>query len=168
MNVDYAHVYRSIQPLIKNKYIIKDEKEYLSLNISGNFSLFSYIEHLRYLDFIDARNSSIQLIISDILKEINEDFFTIIIFGSSIVTNKFNDLDILIIIDDMSKIEKTEKNILQIINLRSIKVDCHVVSKESVYEMLSNRNKLNVINEIFNKHIIPFGAENFYRMIKDA
>lgn len=65
----------------------------------------------------------------------------------------------IIILDNRSKVEHTEKIIKNIASNFSFKVDLHVVSKESAYEMFSKREQTNILNESLNKHLILFGGK---------
>src|SRR3989344_903311 len=61
-----------------------------------------------------------------------------------------------------------EKIVNNIASNFTVKFDINIISVESAYEMLSKRDKINILNESLNKHIILFGTENFYRILKNA
>ena len=170
MGKDYSLVYRSIKPLIAKNLLVKDEQGYLSLNYKKNIAQIAGIEASRIENFLQKKqNKVIGLFIEDSLKEIKEDFFVMLIFGSAVEQKKaLGDIDILFIVDDNAKTSKTEKLLHNIALNFSAKFDINVISTESVYEMLSKRDQTNVMNETFNKHLIIFGAENYYRMLKNA
>ena len=170
MGKDYSLVYRSIKPLIAKNLLVKDEQGYLSLNYKKNIAQIAGIEASRIENFLQKKqNKVIGLFIEDSLKEIKEDFFVMLIFGSAVEQKKApGDIDILFIVDDNAKTSKTEKLLHNIALNFSAKFDINVISTESVYEMLSKRDQTNVMNETFNKHLIIFGAENYYRMLKNA
>lgn len=163
----YALIYLSMHKLIKDKFIFIDEKKLLSLNYRENFTEISFIESRRTKD-LSAKENSVSLFIKDCLKEIKEDFFIFLIFGSFVERKKFNDLDIIIILDNQSKVEQTQKIIKNITSNFSLKIDLHTLSKESAYEMFSKRDEINILNESLNKHLIVFGGENYYRILSNA
>lgn len=163
----YALIHRSMQELIKNKFIIADEKKLLSLNYKENLAEISYVESIRIKTSL-AKESSVLLFLKDCLKEINEDFFIFLIFGSFVEKKKFNDLDVIIILDTQNKAEKTEKIIKNIASNFSFKTDLQVLSKESAYEMFSKREQINILNGSLNKHLIVFGGENYYKILSNA
>jgi len=163
----YALIHRSMQELIKSKFILADEKKLLSLNYKENFTELSFIESIRAKNSL-AKEKSVFLFVKDCLKEIREDFFIFLIFGSFAEKNKFNDLDIAIILDNQSKIEQTEKIIKNIASNFSFKIDLHTLSKESAYEMFSKREQINILNESLNKHLVVFGGENYYKILSNA
>jgi len=163
----YALVHRSITPLIESKLILIDEKKLLTLNYRENLGYVLLAESTRTKEKLD-KEKSVKLFIKDCLKELNQDFFVFLIFGSFVENNKFNDLDIIVIIDNLSNLEKTEKLIKNIAENFSFKVDLTVLSKESAYEMFSKREQINILNESLNKHLIVFGGENYYRILSNA
>jgi len=163
----YALIHRSMPELIKNKFILLDEKKLLSLNYRENFAELSFIESIRAKNSI-VKEKSVSLFIKDCLKEIREDFFIFLIFGSFIEKKKFNDLDIILILDNPIKIEQTEKIIKNLASNFSFKIDLHTLSKESAYEMFSKREQINILNESLNKHLIVFGGENYYKLLSNA
>ncbi|MEK6823986.1 MAG: hypothetical protein AABY06_03025 [Nanoarchaeota archaeon] len=163
----YALIHRSMQELLKNRFILGDEKKLLSLNYKENLTELSFIESIRTKTSLE-KEKSVSLFIRDCLKEINEDFFIFLIFGSFVEKKKFNDLDIIIILNNKTKLEQTEKIIKNIASNFSFKIDSHVLSKESAYEMFSKREQTNILNESLNKHLIVFGGENYYKILSNA
>lgn len=167
---DYSLVHRAIKPLIAENLLIKDKQDYLSLNYKENMAQIAYVEALRTQRFLRKKqNRVIDLFIEDVLKAIKEDFFLMLIFGSAVEQKKApRDIDILFIVDAHVNINKTEKLLHTIALNFSVMFDINVISTESVYEMISKRDQTNVINETLNKHLIIFGVENYYRMLKHA
>ena len=167
---DYSLVHRSIKPLIAESLLAKDKQGYLSLNYKENVGQIACIEALRTQKFFQKKqNKVIELFIEDALKAIKEDFFVMLIFGSAVEQKKApGDIDILFIADANEKINKTEKLLQNIALNFSAKFDINAISTESVYEMVFKRDQTNVMNETLNKHLIIFGAENYYRMLKNA
>ncbi len=170
MGKDYSLVHRSIKPLIAKNLLVKDKQEYLSLNYKGDIAQIAAIEASRAEKFLqNKQNKTVSLFIKDSLKAIKEDFFVMLIFGSAAGQKKApGDIDILFIVDDNAKINKTERLLHNIALNFSAKLDINIISTESAYEMLSKRDQTNVMNETLNKHLIIFGAESYYRMLKNA
>lgn len=163
----YALIHRSMQELIKNKFILADEKKLLSLNYKENLAELSFVESIRTKNSLE-KEKSVLLFIKDCLKEINEDFFIFLIFGSFVEKKKFKDIDIIVILDNSKKIEQIEKLIKNISSNFSFKTDLHILNKESAYEMFSKREQINILNESLNKHLIVFGGENYYKILSNA
>jgi predicted nucleotidyltransferase/predicted DNA-binding protein YlxM (UPF0122 family) len=169
INVDYSHVYKSIKPLIKEGFLDEDEEQYLRLDYRANHQLLAYIESLRALDFLKRKdNSIVELFFHEVLNEIDTDFFVFIIFGSAVDQKKRSDVDVLLVVDNAEKVDFTEKMAFRVAENYSEKFHIGVISFESVYEMLGKRDELNVMNETLNKHVILYGAEAYYRMVKNA
>lgn len=166
LNKPYPLIHGSTKLLIEGIFLLKDDKNLISLNYKDNFQTLSYIESLRSEDFI--RDKTLKLFIKDLFEKIKDDFFVFLIFGSSIESKEPRDIDILFIVQDKERINKIEKAISNIASNFSKKFDINVISSESAYEMFSKRDSVNVLNETLNKHILLFGAENYYRILKNA
>ena len=91
---------------------------------------------------------------------------TFLVFGSAVISQKPRDLDILLIIEKTDDIHKAEKYLYNITRNYGLEILSLIISFESVYEMLGSRDNMNVMNEVLDKHIILYGAELFYRLIK--
>jgi len=163
----YPLIHRSIKDLVKVNFLILDERKLLSLNYKSNFVTLSFVESERTKNAL-LDKKSISLFVKDCLSSIKEDFFIFLIFGSFVDKEKFNDVDIIIILDDKEKVKKTENIIHNLASNFSFKTDIQVLSKESAYEMLSKREQLNILNESLNKHLIVFGGENYYRLLANV
>jgi len=162
----YPLVHRSVKELIENNLLLKDNKKFIYLNYKENFQIISYIEALRTSQFL--KNQTISLFAKDVLNKINSYFFIFLVFGSSVESKNFKDIDILIITENKEKIDETEKIISNISSNFLKKFDINVISSESAYEMLNKRDSINILNETLNKHILIYGAENYYRILKNA
>ena len=107
LNKKYAVIHRSITPLIKERYLLRDEQELISLNYRQNQSDLAYIESLRKKRLFE-RNKDLQLFTLDCFKALKTDFFISILFGSS-VEEKGRDIDLLFIfpeiINEKAKLE---------------------------------------------------------------
>lgn len=160
----YKVVYLAAQELIKEGFLLKDEHLLLSLNKNRHWQELAYIESLRAGQFL-KKHKSIALFTEDIVKKFPLCFFTLLLFGSyaSGQQTKKSDIDILMIVEHSEDTEKLE-NYFQTLSERYGNFHCQVIGKDSAQEMLRSF-KLDVINETFNKHILFFGAEAYYRLI---
>ena len=52
---------------------------------------------------------------------------------------------------------------MKIPNIKNLSI---VVSFEIVFEMLGSRDDKNVMNQVLNKHLILYGSELFYKLVK--
>lgn len=163
--MQYRVVHRAVKPLVEKKYLVADNKRY-SLNYKTHHQELVYIEFLRAQELLEKPlNGTLTLFIKDLIQQVAEDQFVLIIFGSTVTKEKPRDADILMIVDSIDKVEPLERQLDVIASLLSLEADIHVISHESVYEMLEKRDQMNVMNEILNKHVIVHGAEAFYRML---
>jgi len=163
----YPLTYHSTKDLIKKGCIKEDEHKLLSLNYKSNFQDLAYIESLRAEEFL-KKHKEIMVFVDELIKKM-ESFFTLLIFGSHAAGKqaKNSDIDILMIIEKTEDADKEEKFLNRIADTYLRKHHCIVIGKESVKEMIRERSKLNVINETLNKHILFFGADDYYRLIKE-
>ena len=163
MNNSLAH--RTITPLINKKVFIKDEKGYLSLDYNKNHYLLSFSEYLRRNLFL-KKYKSISLLTDDIIDKFPFAYFSLLIFGSTVISPKPKDLDLMLIVEKTKDIELAEKYLYNLTRRYTLKVHAVVLSFESVFEMLGSREENNVVNEVLNKHIILYGAELFYKLLR--
>jgi DNA-binding transcriptional regulator YhcF (GntR family) len=163
MHVSLVH--RAIQPLIQAKIIESNKHKNLKLNYKGNHETIIFAEYLRREDYFN-RFKEIKLFTQEILKKNKQESFVLIVFGSSVESNKPRDIDILLIVEGKEKINFYEKFLDNITSNYSSNLECSVISFESVYEMLLHHDEKNIMNEILNKHIILYGAELFYRFLE--
>ena len=163
MHVSLAH--RAIHQLIDAKIIEQNKHKNLSLNYRIHHETLAFAEYLRRDNFLD-KFKDIKLFADEVIKKIEQDSFVLLVFGSSTESNKPRDIDILLIVDSIDKIEFHEKFLHNIALNYDLPFEERVIGFESVYEMLARRDEKNVMNEILNKHIILYGAELFYRLIQ--
>lgn len=165
MHVSLTH--RAIQPLIEKNIIQQDKHKTLSLNYKIHHETLAFVEYLRRDDLLSkSKFKDVALVAEDVINKIKENSFVLLVFGSTVNSNKPRDIDILLIVDDTDKIEFHEKFLHNIVSNYGLPFEERVIGFESVYEMLTRRDEKNVMNEILNKHIILYGAELFYRLIQ--
>ena len=162
----YPLTHRSVQALIKADYLLKDKQGYISLNYKKNHAQLAFIESLRANTFLQ-KNKTMKLFAKDALEDLPE-YFTLLIFGSAVIKNNPRDIDILCIVPNKHELDHTERVLNNVADRFTKEFDINVITAKSAREMLSKREKLNVMNETLNQHIILFGAENYYHIINNA
>jgi len=167
LNMHVSLTHRAIQPLFNEKIITQDKHKNLTLNYKTHHDTLIFAEYLNRENFL-AKNNDIKLFKENLINKIKENCFTLLVFGSAVESIKPRDIDILLILDNTDKIEFHEKFIHNIASDYDLPFEERVIGIESVYEMLSKRDEKNIINEILNKHIILYGAELFYRLLKQG
>jgi predicted nucleotidyltransferase len=168
LNMNVSLVHRSIKPLIQDLNLLNIyKKNFISLNYNENHGELAHIEYLRMKDFL-LKNKNIDIFRNEILEKLDQEYFIMILFGSAIKKSNPNDYDVLFIFENFDKVKRREKAIEVIASNFEEEFDINVVSVDSIYEMATKRNQKNILNEILNNHIILFGCENFYRLLKDA
>lgn len=163
----YPLIHRSIQSLLSGGFLEKDEHQLISLRYKKHHAEVSYVEAIKKNKFLQE-NKIISLFVKDVTEKLKEDFFILLVFGSAVEKKNPRDIDILLIIDDKEKINNTEKLLTNIATNFTIHFDIQVITIESMREMLQKREEPNVINETLHKHILLFGAENYYKVLTYA
>ena len=100
---------------------------------------------------------------------IDTPYFTFLITGSYAAgkqTSK-SDLDVVIILDNVADIKNTSNKLKNEGELMIPEVHPYVFTKSQFLEMLTN-DELNYGKLVFQKHLIIFGASNYYKIIKEA
>jgi len=165
MHVSLAH--RAIKPLIEEKIVLHDKRKNLRLNYKIHHETLAFAEYLRRDELVGkAKYKNMTLFAEELINKIKEDNFILLVFGSTVDSAKPRDIDVLLIVDNTAKIDFHEKFLHNLASSYNLPFEERVISYESVYEMLSKRDEMNVMNEILNKHIILYGAESFYRLIQ--
>lgn len=166
---DPAQIHRAIQPLLKKKLLLLTEEKRVRINYAMYHQEMAYVEHLRTETFLSQpRNRDIELFVEDVLKKIKDEYFILLLFGSVVEKEKPRDIDVLVIVDSPEKIEFTELFLDNIADRFMLKLDINVIATESVYEMATRREEVNVLNELLNKHLIMYGGESFYKLLHNA
>ena len=167
LNMYVSLTHRAIQPLMEANIIQQDKHKNLSLNYKIHHETLAFVEYLRREDLLSKNKfRDINLFAEEIINKIKEDSFVLLVFGSTVNSNKPRDIDILLIVDNTNKIEFHKKFLHNIVSNYDLPFEERVIGFESVYEMLAKRDEKNIMNEILNKHIILYGAELFYRLIQ--
>jgi len=165
MHVSLAH--RAIQPLIKNKIVLQNKRKNLSLNYKTDHETLAFVEYLRRDELLNkGKYKDVQLFAEEVVNKIKEDNFVLLLFGSIVNSGTPRDIDVLLIVDNIEKVEFNEGFLQNIASNYNLPFEPKAISFESVNEMLAKRDEKNVMNEILNKHIVLYGAELFYRLIQ--
>ncbi|PIN68591.1 hypothetical protein COV93_08895 [Candidatus Woesearchaeota archaeon CG11_big_fil_rev_8_21_14_0_20_43_8] len=166
MNVSLVH--RSTTALLKEHRLIRLTKEnHLTIDYFHNHEVLAYIEYLRREECLNT-HKAITEFREEVRSKLKHEYFIMILFGSTVNKSNPRDYDILFIFEDDEKVRKREKALGQMAHNCGGKFDINVVAVDSIYEMAAKRSQKNILNESLNKHIILHGAEEFYRLLKDA
>lgn len=125
------------------------------------------IELKRKNEFL-KKYSWIKLMLDDISSSTEIVFFILIVFGSYAKGKETakSDLDLLVIIPTKEDIKKMEKSFYNAYT--KIKKSFNFIDINDFIEMIKNSNGLNIGNEAKKHHIILYGSENYYNLIKKA
>jgi len=163
----YSWVFNSVKKILKLDLIVFSEKAGIKLySINWNNPLV-----FRYFSILDYENVS-KLPIKNILDIINEtpvDYFSLLIGGSYAKDKnvKNSDLDVIILVENKSDIQRVFNVINNKSSLMIPQVDLHVFSRGEFLEMLLTKEE-NFGKQVFENNLILFGAESYYLILKEA
>ncbi|MEK6868279.1 MAG: hypothetical protein AABX98_05660 [Nanoarchaeota archaeon] len=163
----YPLIHRSMHALLSENFLQKDEHQLISLQYKKQHAELAYVEALKK-DAFFQKNKTVSLFAKDVLEKLKEDFFILLVFGSAVEKNNPRDIDVLLIMDGKEKITNAEKLLTNIAANFTLHFDIHVITTESMREMLQKREEPNVINETLDKHVFIFGAESYYKVLTNA
>ena len=164
----YTLVYNNIDALEKKKIIKKQSippGQVITLNEFAPIHIFVDIEIRRKRELMQ-KYPWIQIMLEDILSFTKNPFFILLIFGSyakGIQTIK-SDLDLLIIVQDKKDIKEIEDAFHK--TYTKVKKAPNFIDVNDFKEMLYNINVLNIGNEAKKTHIIIYGVEEYYGLLK--
>ena len=168
LNKSYTLVYNNIADLEK-KDIIKKQNvppaQIITLNEFAPTEIFINIELKRKKELLQ-KYPWIQLMLEDILTSTKNLFFILIVFGSyakATQTSK-SDLDLLVIVQDKKDIKNIEDAVYKAYT--KAKKGVNIVDINDFKEMVKNTNEMNIGNEARKHHIILYGVEAYYQIIK--
>ena len=169
LKTSYPLVHRAITPLIRGKYLDLTENNLVRLNYRENGGVLAYAENLRKELFLSRPHAKpIKSFLREILEKFYHEYFIIILFGSAVESSKPGDYDVLFVFETNKTANERERAIDVIASNHGDKFHVQSIGTESVFEMASKRTQKNVLNELLNKHVLLYGAENFYRLLKHA
>ena len=168
LSKSYTLVYNNIANLEKNNIIIKKSvppAQIIKLNEFAPVEIFVDIELKRKNEFL-KKYPWVKVMLEDILLSTKNLFFIILIFGSyakGAQTAK-SDLDLLTIVQNKKDIRDIEDAINRAYT--KIKKGLNFVDMNDFKEMIKNPNELNIGNEAKKHHIILYGVEIYYQLLK--
>ncbi|MFH1641936.1 MAG: hypothetical protein ABIC04_03470 [Nanoarchaeota archaeon] len=168
LHMHQALSYRASRALIDKRLIIADENGLYSVNYKENQQELVSFEYLRTADFLNSpKNKKFKEFVKEFTDKIQENNYIFLLFGSAVEKEKPRDYDIVLFFDSIEKAQKYENILINLAeNYPSIDVHVNVDSIKDLSQMLTKRDEKNVANESLNKHIIFYGAEQFYKILK--
>lgn len=164
----YTLVYNNIADLEKKDLIRKQNvppAQIINLNEFAPTEIFVDIELKRKKEFL-RKYPWIEVMLEDILGSTKNLFFILLIFGSyakGTQTTK-SDIDLLIIVQDKKDIKEIENLIHKAYT--KIKKGLNFIDINDFKEMIKNTNELNIGNEAKKHHVMLYGVEAYYQLLK--
>ncbi len=164
LNQKYVQTYRTVRALADSNNIYL-EKIGNSKVVKIDFTKFNLnyiiveVEKLKN----HLKNKNLEIIYKRIIN-LHENIICLL-FGSQVKrTSIKSDFDLLFVIPeqfDHSSFERKVKN-----QLAPYNYDINIVTEKGLLDMWSNPKKLNVGNEILKDHIVLYGAEHFFNLLR--
>ncbi len=164
----YPQTYNNVQDLVQQRIFVTENVgsgKIVTINPEAPIDVLIAIEAKRKEEFL-KKHVWVELMIKDILSYTNYYFFILVIFGSYAkeTYNSRSDLDLLFILPSTKNVSQFE-NALQKIYAK-VKIDHVIVTPDYFLQMIKNPNELNVGNEAKRHHILLYGAEQWYNLIR--
>jgi len=162
----YTLTYNNVQGLVKQGFVEKQSippAQVIQLKESIPSNVLVDIERKTAEVFLE-KHSWIQLYLKDVLNAASP-FFIMFVFGSYAkgTQTKDSDLDLLVIVPKKEKIPVMEKATQQ---YTKVKKGIIVVDAQNFAEMIKNPEELSVGIEAKKQHILIYGAEQYYQLLK--
>lgn len=170
LGMHQALSYRASRDLIEKGLIISDKNGLYGLNYKENIHELVALEYMRTNKFLNnSKHKRFIEFSKEFMEKIKENNYLFFLFGSAVESDMPRDYDIVLFFDDMEKAQKYE-NILSVLskNYPGISIHINVDTINDLIEMIKKRDEKNVGNELLNKHIILYGAEQFYKILREA
>jgi len=162
--INYKSAYQNIAKLEKRGVIITEKLGNTTL-CSFNYSFDPLVFQTEWERREEIKkNRTIRSICRE-LQEVNNPFFTVLLFGSYAkgTQNKHSDIDLLIIVDN----EKMEGEIKLSLDILPFDIHKNIFTISEVRIMLRSK-EFSVIEEVKKSNIILSGIENYYNLVKNV
>ncbi|MBI2663752.1 nucleotidyltransferase domain-containing protein [Candidatus Woesearchaeota archaeon] len=171
----YKNIRESIKELAEQSIIATEEVGAsklcsLNLNESRTIDCISFIENVKKYELFKKApvvNEISQRLIGQV--KLHTPFFTLLIFGSYAkgTFHEKSDIDALIIAESRHH-ANISKEIRHLQAVYTKKINAFVTVQKDYENMLLSKEEVNVGKESLKAHVLLYGAELYYQMVKDA
>lgn len=166
----YYLVQRNIQQLKNKKIVILQKAGKTSIiNLHPQTEPFNLVEAEKYKKILFyQRYPHLKVPLKKIITQAESSFFILLIFGSYVKKpRKDSDLDLLVIVPNQKQIKLMEKIVSSVARTSTIKIHENILDEKSFISMLQKK-ELNIANEAKEKHILIYGDELYYHLLKNG
>jgi hypothetical protein len=170
LQMHQALSYRASKQLIERGLITRDENYLYSLNYKENQQELIMFEYMRTAKFLnEPKHKKFREFVKEFIERTRESCYIFLLFGSAVEKDNPRDYDIVLFFDTIEKAQKYETILINLTeDYPDINVHINVDSIKDLGQMLTKRDEKNVANESLNKHIIFYGAELFYKVLREV
>ena len=163
----YPQTYNNVQDLVQQGVFVTQSvppAQLVTMNPEAPLDVLLSVEAKRKQEFLQ-KYAWVELMLKDILEYTRDYFFILVVFGSYAKETKTSksDLDLLLIVSSKEKISLFENAVNKIYT--KVKKDTTIVTTDEFMEMIKS-NKFNVGNEAKKYHILLYGAEQWYHLMR--
>jgi len=164
----YNWTYKAVNKLSKD--ILTSKKIGNTTQIRLNLDNPHTINYLAFLDKEEAYDRNVPLV-NELIQSIagKTSYFTLLVTGSyaTATSRKNSDIDFVIIVKDEEDKKEIQPYAIEATRLSGIDSDLNILSSKEFYLMLIS-DKENFGKEVLRKHLLFYGADAYYQIIKEA
>ena len=175
MEKNYKNVREGLQELAEEGIVAKEDvgaSVVCSLNFKAQKTLdyASYLENAKRYELFRIA-PKIQELSERLVEQVKLHtlFFTLLLFGSYAkgTFHEKSDVD-LIVIAEKKHHENIEKETVHLQAIYSLKLNFFVMTQKDYGNMLTSKEQVNVGKESLKSHVLLYGTELYYQMVRDA
>ena len=171
----YKGIRENIKTLVENKILLTETVGasiicFLNLQEPKALDYLAFIENSKKYDFL-RRHHEIEEITERLIEQIkfHTVFFSLLLFGSYVKGTQHRKSDIdLLAIGDKEYHSGIKREWMKLRAIYEREINLITVTKDDYIEMLASKEEINVGKESLKNHIILYGTESFYQLVREA
>ena len=171
----YKNVRESIKELVKQRVIHTEgigPYVLCSLDIDEPAAIIhiAFAEHSKK-QTIYKKAPIVMDICERLIEQIKEHtpFFSMLLFGSHAkgTFHERSDIDLIILVEKKHH-DEAKREIVSLQSIYSKKMNAFILSRSGYVEMLESREEVNIGKESLKNHVLLYGTEIYYQIVRDA
>ncbi len=167
IKTSYALVHQSVNSLAHKKIIKTKEIGNLrgcQLNLSANPQLLAVFALNYSQKFL--KRVKFGFLVDEINEKLNDRIYILILFGSYAkgTATKKSDIDLLLVVQNETDVEPTERKVKLVLSTTNFKVDFKVITVSWMLKMFEEKNSVG--REVLESSVVLHGAEQYYSLVR--